>query len=108
MMHYGILAALIATASAARAPAKPRYETTQDANTFTDIGRCEDLQNVADDDAALRRIHAAHHAGRYTVWRQGTIVTVAGGNIHRDDFVMAKDRNGRLGCISPSWLRPLR
>ena len=87
---------------------KQLYRTTQDATTFTDIGRCQDLLNVTDDDAALLRVHAAHHAGRYTVWRQGTIVTIARGNAHRDSFVMAKDRSGRIGCISPASLSPIR
>jgi hypothetical protein len=81
------------------------YKTTQDANAYRDMGRCQDLFNAMHDDAALRRVHVARDAGLYTFWAKGTRVTVTSGNVDSDLFVMAKDKKGRTGCISAAWLQ---
>jgi hypothetical protein len=81
------------------------YKTTQDANAYRDMGRCQDLFNAMQDDSAHRRARAAHDAGKYTFWPEGTRVTVTKGNVDSDLFVMAKDSKGHTGCIAAAWLQ---
>jgi hypothetical protein len=55
---------------------------------------------------ARARLHETIANGNVTRWRRGTRVTIDGGDVAADAFVMAKDDDGNVGCVRSEWLTP--